>query len=59
MVQNYLFSIIDKIDLDYCIRSGFPTVIHFYHMFYIMTILMSHMPLKSKNYQLRLAWLNL
>ena len=59
MVQNYLLSKLTKIDLYYCIGTGFPTVIHFYHMFYIMTILMSHMPLKSKNSQLRLAWLNL
>ena len=59
MVQNYLLYMLNKIDLDYCISTGFPTVIHFYHMFYIMTILMSDMPLKSKNYQLRLAWLNL
>ena len=59
MVQNYLLYMLNKIDPYYCIGTGFPTVIHFYHMFYIMTILMSHMPLKYKNSQLRLAWLNL
>ena len=55
MVQNYLLSMLNKIDLYYCIVTGFPTVIHFYNMFNIMTILMSHIPLKFKNTQLRLV----